>query len=124
VGAIPPIPSGVIMLAVSLAFFAGVLVGFVGVAALVASHRRILDRALAALPGRRSPADQWAPTEVDAELPPAAAVDPLSEDMERAQRELLARYGREFSPDVRARARRDLRAASGLGGGVMMRVKP
>jgi hypothetical protein len=65
---------------------------------------------------------------VEAELPPAGTVDPLSEDMERAQRELLARYGREFSPEIRARAGREGHGSRAghlsVGRGVMVRVKP
>ena len=102
------------MLLVAIAFVIGGTLGAVITAALIAANRRALSYDDFDLPVR--PADHWA---ADA----AAEQHHDSPRMERFERELAARLGREAAATARDRAaaaRRALQPRFGVG----MRVKP
>lgn len=100
------------MLLPLLAFLAGAVVGFLSCATAIARYRRKLD---AAFPEPLERAADW-----ESATPCAPGGDERAEQM---QRELLARYGREFAPAIRERAMRELRGPVVMGRFVI-RVRP
>lgn len=100
------------MLIPVLALLAGAVVGFLSCATYIARYRRKLD---AAFPEPLERAADW-----ESALPYPPGGDARAEEM---QRELLARYGREFAPAIREQAMRELRGPVMLGRFVI-RVRP